>query len=487
MKRLLLLAILSFLLFTYANVLQGQSTFISLTASANTSGIQIIGISVDGTTSHITTLPLDIGIVGLREADWMIRYVRDIQLSPYGTQIAFSAIQPSTNAASLNIYSIQSGILIRRDVAQARQVEWSPEGDAILLSNLIELNSPYNTGAVGVYVYDVAANDLHLIATSTGNFGNHLWLPNSQQLVFAGNGIPCQQPCSSREDLYLINRDGSDIQPLTNLGIQLPSALLKSICEPVWSEWNMRIYFRVGCISEQPIPQEYLYSTDLNGAVRQEIAIEEAISGFPNAVVFESILVDNVNESIFTVSSQEGADETGARIETWRIESIDDKPNSEVVYEVNARGLFSFQIQTSALSANGSIVAIASQEYGDSESGLITVISLETGQVIATKSGLRPICNIVWSGTDQLLFTQQSTERLVCPNFGDVGSQAISQFDITTGMITDITQGVTLPLLFVGSSPFISANVQIPTVHSFVPTQAKPSPRLHIRERVGAE
>gem|GEM_PF-2564834 len=244
------------------------------------SGGEILSIEDDGLSTLIYSYPFDVEIA--------VEF--DIVASPAGDQVAFTTMPGVDTPPQLYIVSLNPFRVDHYDIPDTASIEWSPSQDALLLKR----PSIYIGGRIGesgeIYVFDIATETLTLITTLEDLTSriDAMWSPNGESVIvvdidFTGTGervLP---------ELSLVNRDGTNIQQITNLNelAQDPSfdePLSRGACEInnlEWSADNERYYYTLVCNEGELVS---LYSTNLEGDNRLEV---DLIKAFPESFLTE--------------------------------------------------------------------------------------------------------------------------------------------------------------------------------------------------------
>ena len=132
--------------------------------------------------------------------------------SPDGSMICFTSDR--TGAPKLYLMS-RDGTGIRRLTHAIGTYEdspcWSPRGDRIAFV----LMNDY--GSFDIATVDVSGNDMVMLTFGAGSNENPKWSPDGLKIVFTSNR-------HGGKNLYVMNWDGSEVQPLTNDGRSLSPA-----------------------------------------------------------------------------------------------------------------------------------------------------------------------------------------------------------------------------------------------------------------------
>jgi hypothetical protein len=277
----------------------------------NSAQIDFVAVWADGRreSRYAGYLPGEFGF--RRGVSWesvgMVRFgvdfaIGDYALSPDQTQLAFSAYDPNDVTGSdgnlyrgydygLFIYSFAESrpgkpSIRRIDIDHPVDVIWSPEGDALLLPAVgIEgLPTPFYGSEPDTLIYDLKTQQFYTLQAGDppvfytdgydGDFDTEgkkyyfsasapfVWLPDNR-IGFKSGGIDCANNCESWQDLYVANRDGSNVQRLTHLADDIPSGIGMYIEGAAWSPVNERLYYKVA--GREPGIDSAVYSLDLNG------------------------------------------------------------------------------------------------------------------------------------------------------------------------------------------------------------------------------
>ncbi len=394
--------------------------------AATPAGIEIHAVSKSGALNLVATLPSTIAIDRYGEADWLIHSAFDFKVSPNGSDIAFTATNTTNNKIKLFIYQVTQNNLIENGLLKDVSLLWSPDSNSLLLSNSDQTQ-----------IYDLHTD--RFIQVANFGFGESIWLPDNQHIVYVGEGIPCDTPCKPFNDLYVINRDGTDNHSITNLGTQIPVEVFHSICEPTWSSGDKRVYFRVGCVFED-IPEEYLFSTTLSGENRPENA-PDITSVISRRIT--NLNVDKVNHVIYEFITEKLLGET-----SWKIIAFGQNNHPKVIFKASRR---SGDIpQYIALSPDGQYVSLNASLGPGSRTGFLWVINVKSGYIAASKEDLENICQLLWSDNKTIIFTQQDGGNPSCHDeYFSIDSRSLSKFDLDTGKVTPLTSEFTVPTFFI--------------------------------------
>jgi len=389
-------------------------------------GIEFHGVSKSGDLRLAGVLPANIAIDRYGEAEWLIYSAFGLKVSPNGNNIAFTATNSKTNKIKLFIYQISQQNLIQKDLLEDMNLLWSPDSNSLLLSNRDQAQ-----------IYDVQTD--HFTQVADFGFGEAIWLPDNQHIVYVGDGIVCDSPCKPFDDLHVINRDGKDNQVITNLGSQIPADAFHSICEPTWSARDKRVYYRVGCVSESR-SFEYLYSTTLLGDNRLENA-PDSTTVFVSRIT--NLETDILNSTIYGLTAENilgGA--------SWKIMAFNFEPNSKVIFKSSRK---SGDIpQHIALSPNGQHISLNASFGSTSKAGFLWIISVKSGDIVTSKEDLENICQLVWSDDKTIIFTQDVGGNPSCPDeIFWISPRTLSKFDLDTGDVTPLTSNFTVPTFFI--------------------------------------
>jgi predicted outer membrane repeat protein len=416
--------------------------------TTTTNGIAIYTLNSMGANQLVGQLPGNFSINGYGEAEWMIRNASDLTVSPNGQFIGFTAWRNQIEFA-LFIYNVTQNNLQQKTVPFFMQLTWSPNSDAIVLQPVLNDNSlVYPNPMPETFLYTLGTTQLTQLTSGTSNVENEfLWIPNSQTLVYIGAGLPCVEPCRAKYDIYLINAVNLNGSPLTNLGTQIPSDVLHSICDLRWSASNQRLYYTVGCAGSPP-RLEHLYSVDLAGNNRLEIALP-TLYPLTDILDIRDVIPNTLDNSIYiSIFSQEGLNNI------WRVIRITSNQEIQAVFEAVQDINSPRYLETTALSPNGNFMALAGHIPGEPNSGGFIVVNMTNSQVVRSNSSpLQVICNLEWLDNQNLSYTQHE--------FGGCSEQDTVQniwsINIDTGATTNLTVNLVHPIWFITS--FVDAGV----------------------------
>ncbi len=144
----------------------------------------------------------------------------DYAWSPDSKKIAISTIDPNTTdvnspPTNIRIVEIDSGSVSPKLEDWARvDFDWSPDSNHLVyLSDVVSLDASTN-GYQSLYILDTESNkEEHLV--SFGLIGSPKWSPVADIIAFSAIDTE-KDPTADRFDLYLINRDGSNLRQLTD-------------------------------------------------------------------------------------------------------------------------------------------------------------------------------------------------------------------------------------------------------------------------------
>jgi len=123
--------------------------------------------------------------------------------SPDGTQIAYVSRGPGNDA----IYLMNTDGSAAQHLVDGRRPAWSPDGSRIAFSRVED----------GIFVIDVDGSNLTRLTDSTlhGYDDYPEWSPDGERILFSSN---LHEPdVSGTESVYVMNTDGSEIMPLSDM------------------------------------------------------------------------------------------------------------------------------------------------------------------------------------------------------------------------------------------------------------------------------
>ena len=142
--------------------------------------------------------------------------------SPDGAQITLAA--KAGDADALYIYDVdrQTYDQFKFDLDGIFSTSWSPKGDEIAFVG-------NKNGASDIYIFDIESEEIEKITDDVFSDSDPAWSPDGSRLVFTsdrGSNITVQyQPSDfdmhthdyENEDIYIVNRDGSNMQRITSV------------------------------------------------------------------------------------------------------------------------------------------------------------------------------------------------------------------------------------------------------------------------------
>jgi len=180
----------------------------------DTAGKLISEITIDGTVKHLTWSP-DNNKVAF-----------DIFINSFDKLKAYSSISVWDINTSTNTIIVDG-----RSGISAIYPEWSPDGKQIAYAAW----DRYPDSSAQIYLINIDGTHPTKITSSDGlnkySYSNPIWSPDSKQIVFVAqqiNGRLDEKDCSAvavsifytcHIDLYVINRDGSNLTQLTSKGV----------------------------------------------------------------------------------------------------------------------------------------------------------------------------------------------------------------------------------------------------------------------------
>jgi hypothetical protein len=383
--------------------------------------------------------------------------IGDYALSPDRTQLAFSAYDPTDVTGSdgntyrgfdygLFIYNFVESIsdqrnLTRIDISHPVDVIWSPEGDSLLLPAVgIEgLPTPFYSGEEDTLIYDLTDQTFYTLQAGdpplfyvdgydvefdvegkTFYFSArppYVWLPD-ERVLFQSGGRDCADDCQTWNDLYIADRDGSNLQRLTTLADEesLPPDLF--IRDAVWSPVDERIYFEL--YGTDSYNFSAIYSAGLDGNLREEFTASRSVN-------------------YLRVTPNEAQDANYVTIDRgvlgWSILRLGGSPDTvETLYEGSPDETSS---SVDAFSDDGRYAAVNMGE-------VTRIIDLENHRVNATiQTGW--VCGLRWLDDDHVVYQSVTSQLASAPECPDE-TNGIWRGNVTNGGVIDLTERWTKPL-----------------------------------------
>lgn len=140
--------------------------------------------------------------------------------SPDNALVAFASFRLSDGMS--RIYSVPAQGGLARDITYGEYVSWSPDGSRIAIKGCVG-------GSCGIMLATPDGEDLTFLTTDATD-GAPAWSPDGTRIAFHSHRQ------DDNWDLYVMNRDGTDIRRLTD------SAMTD--CTPVWSPDGRYLAFR---------------------------------------------------------------------------------------------------------------------------------------------------------------------------------------------------------------------------------------------------
>lgn len=383
--------------------------------------------------------------------------IGEYALSPDRTRIAFSAYDPANVTASdghvyrgfdygLFIYHIPplgtyADVVDRIDIGHPVDVIWSPEGDALLLRAVgIEgLAEPFYSGEEDTLIYDLTTESFYTLQAGdppvfytdgydaefdvegkTFYFSAvppYIWLPDGR-IVFQSGGIDCANECDTWNDLYVAERDGTNVQRLTTLDEATSPLKGVRIEDAVWSPVDERIYIEINTNSSSG---RSLYSLDQDGELRAEmlnkgdfVAVHPLVSQGGNYV---------------TVYSAD---------RSWSIQQLAGNPEDvSTIYQSETENTTPVLSLLDAFSPNERFIAV--------NDGLVTqIINLETGRLQATiETGA--VCGLRWVDDQILMYQMGQINPYMLPACPEL-TNGLWLADISDSDLTSLTERFGQPM-----------------------------------------
>ena len=169
---------------------------------------------------------------------------------PGGEYLAFD----TNKSGKSEIYTVdvKNGLtdpLIQMPGRHAYDPEYSPDGQLVAFNaTLVSNNGPTN-----IYVHSISTGEnTNITNTDMTNVGQHDWSPDGSKLVFRADPDPTDTYHPSQLEIFIINKDGSNLVQITNNQ--------KFDASPKWSNDGTSIYFV--SYEDQEQPKIYAMATD---------------------------------------------------------------------------------------------------------------------------------------------------------------------------------------------------------------------------------
>jgi hypothetical protein len=378
--------------------------------------------------------------------------IGDYALSPDQTRIAFSAFDPADVLSSdgntyrgfdygLFIYHIPpegtyEDIVDRIDMDHPVDVIWSPEGDALLLPAVgIEgMSSPFYFIEPDTLIYDLSAETFYTLQVGdppvfyTDGYDAELdvegkqfyfsgvppfvWLPDGR-IVFQSGGIDCANECDTWNDLYVADRDGSNVERLTNLNEAI-TVRNGRIDDAVWSPVDERLYVEV---RDNSSGRHSLYSLDMAGDFREEI-----VNSGDFQPVRPSLSLGKNYVTTYPSSS------------VWTIRELGSTDSGTTFYQHEAAAASPV---LDALSPNEQFIAV--------HDGVATyVINLETG-MLQTTLETGAVCSLRWIDDETMIYQPGQINPYLLSDCSNE-SNGLWRVDVSDGDLTNLTEFVDAPM-----------------------------------------
>jgi len=417
---IIILSALSFWLLTFgiskSEAVEDNGSTSHLIAVIGNQGISFFRIQSYGSLQSIGGLPKNFGIEGISSSDWLISGTGSLVTSPKRDQVAFSAHRGTENA--LFIYSVSQGDLQQTAIPYPVTPIWSPHGDALLLA-----------APPLAYVYEIVSHQLTEITHAPNEVGgNFQWLPDATALFYLG--LDTTSPPKNIE-IYVVNRDGSNRHRLTHTSSVVPANANRSICNLTWSPANSRIYYVVGCLGFKDNPRDYVFSVNLAGENRLEVALPTAFKEDASVTAVTNMVATTDGPVITYQADLVNGDHH------WRVINL--TPQGELQLRFDYHFDAPRELYDAKISPDNKHVAIVGLTDEDIYGSIhLLVGNFDDNQIAADLDGTDDhICNIDWDDQNVLYETTD------IPCFGNKSKPiATWQLDIPTQKTVNISESL---------------------------------------------
>jgi hypothetical protein len=362
---------------------------------------ELLSLNADGSMTLITALE-DVDFRTRGSYKGIVPVAVDTIPSPEGDMIAFTAYGVG-NQTSLFIISLNPLRIRQFDAPGIAALEWSPAGDAILLTSPSLYLGGEGRAIVGsAYIFELATETFVSVAesSSTELVRDAVWLPNGDRIIL---NIERRTPSHDLyiADLHLVNRDGTQRQQLTNLSEQAPQSInfeqpiernSCNIADIQWSTLIRRIYYVLICDVYSEVPLISLFSVNLDGENRLEVDLFEQ---FPaeftplRGVGHDLIDLFTGQDGVFLVVNSPAFNLV--------IVSIDGLGHVETTLNIPSK-----EGRLAAISESGTKIAISMN------GGEVAAINLSTKRITILSATGSPsvVCRVQWIGDETILIDE---------------------------------------------------------------------------------
>lgn len=362
---------------------------------------ELLNLNADGSVTLITPLE-GISFKSLPGFEWHVPIAIDVTPSSQGEHVAFTALAVD-NRTALFLVSLNPLRIRQFDVPGIASLQWSPTGDALLLTR-----SALFLAEVGMirdgrtYVFDLATESFTLVAENMPGqiIRGAVWSPNGDRIILNIDGFDSMLNLRIA-DLYLVNRDGTNRQQLTNLRVQAPQSINFDqparrddcgISDIEWSATIKRIYYILRCNIYSEVPLISLFSVSLQGENRLEVDLFEQFPAefTPVPAIGHNLINLFVGQNhVFLVVNSAAFNLV--------VVSVDDLGQVEISANINSK-----EGRLAAISESGTRLAISM------DGGEVAAIDLATNEVTTLSPTGSPavVCRVQWLGDETILIDE---------------------------------------------------------------------------------
>jgi len=184
------------------------------------------------------------------------RLAADLQWSPDGRYLAFATVGPQSDVYVIDVYT-GKGKNITNDFASDRYPSWSPDGQYLAF---------YSTRSDGLRfdIYLVNRDGSNVRRVTFGEAAYPAWSPDGSKLIYSSQ---------VEGDLFVVSADGGTPTQLTNTsGVDR---------NPVWSPDGRQIAY-VSFVSQDGIFGDRIYVMNADGSNNQMLAADFPAQGMPS-------------------------------------------------------------------------------------------------------------------------------------------------------------------------------------------------------------
>lgn len=412
-------------------------------------------------------------LLSQRATDWIVLTQDDVVPSPDGRYLAFVAGKIPETEHSLFIYDIRTNDLQQVPLAGYALPLWSPDSTALALIMKIWFVDFQREPLLNIY--DLATGALNPVAPVEKLVYPAIWAPDSQSLLFVNDSPDCSQPCmDAPSDWYRVDRSGSNLTRLTNLGTEIigTSVAAQSICVPRdsdWTESGTQLYYSVDCLNSSTGNNQVLvYALDLSGANSLELDVQ---AEYPEDFHSYSKGIHSLQSGVYVaVSSTIQTYDFATSGNEWRIFNFIPQGNWIIFYQSRFPIDITIPLSFFEVSPDESELVIGGENSTlDTELAHLSIVDT-SGQIPAQTIEIdQRICDATWLSNDSLMLSQYSLDG--CGPYSEVITQLVRDMD--TGAISPLTSSAG-PIWIVGET--IEEPPMIGPTSTPSPTSTVPAP-----------